>query len=227
MLCCRYTRWLFFSSKWVKLRVFCYQRCRRLLFVSRRSFHLTIALFHLFLVHTTLVDDSNPETQTFEELCRAHIQKFAKGAEKYAAETQLSLRVGDWQERLSPLLQEEEQRPEFDIHAYGRTVIDSMEQEIRRHPPKSIDDTQDTSENNTVDFQKVTRHCQQYEVCRMFLASLSLSNSGNVELMAERDDQCTSLQLALVRHDIERPMETYFAPSAVEASASTSLTTAS
>jgi chromatin segregation and condensation protein Rec8/ScpA/Scc1 (kleisin family) len=115
------------------------------------------------------------------------------------------------------LLLEEEQRPEFDIHAYGRNVINSMEQEIRRHNPKSIDDKQDASEN-IVDFRQVTRHCHQYEVCRMFLASLSLSNSGNVELTAENDDKCTSLQLALVRHDIERPMETYLAPSAVETS---------
>jgi condensin-2 complex subunit H2 len=219
LLCILWTRWLFYLIQVGKtpgvvlpsMGFECSNHC----------------LSHFFLVHA-LADDSNPETQTFEELCRAHIQKFARGAEKYAAETQLSLRVGHWQERLSPLLQEEEQRPEFDIHAYGRTVIDSMEQEIRRHHPKSIDDTgiQDATENNTVDFQKVTRHCQQYEVCRMFLASLSLSNSGNVELVAERDDQCTSLQLSLVRKDIERPMETYFAPSAVEASASSLTTTA-
>jgi chromatin segregation and condensation protein Rec8/ScpA/Scc1 (kleisin family) len=126
------------------------------------------------------------------------------------------------------LLLEEEQRPEFDIHAYGRTVITSMEQEIRRHSlnPKSLEDTPDaTATENKVDFHKVTRNCQQYEVCRMFLASLSLSNSGNVELVAEQDDQCTSLQLSLVHHDIERPMETYLAPSAVETSSS--LTTVS
>lgn len=174
------------------------------------------SLVQLFLP----ADDSNPETQTFEELCRAHIQKFARGAEKYAAETQLSLRVGHWQERLNPLLLEEEQRPEFDIHAYGRTVISSMEQEISRHnlnSKQSMDDTQNAPEN-TVDFRKVTRNCQQYEVCRMFLASLNLSNSGNVELAAESDDKCTSLELSLVRHDIERPMETYLAPSAVETS---------
>jgi chromatin segregation and condensation protein Rec8/ScpA/Scc1 (kleisin family) len=124
------------------------------------------------------------------------------------------------------LLLEEEQRPEFDIHAYGRTVITSMEQELRRHSlnPKSLEDTPDVSENK-VDFQKVTRNCQQYEVCRMFLASLSLSNSGNVELVAEQDERCTSLQLSLVQHDIERPMETYLAPSAVETSSS--LTTVS
>jgi hypothetical protein len=98
-----------------------------------------------------------------------------------------------------------------------------MEQEIKRHSlnSKSLEDTQDDASENKVDFRKVTRNCQQYEVCRMFLASLSLSNSGNVELLVtEQDDKCTSLQLSLVRHDIERPMETYLAPSAVETSAS-------
>jgi condensin-2 complex subunit H2 len=121
--------------------------------------------------------------------------------------------VGQWQERLNPLLQEEEERPEFDIHAYGRTVIDTMEHEIRRVNPKSIDDIQDAPEK-IVDFRQVTRYCQQYEVCRMFLASLSLSNSGNVELLADEDPECTSLRIALVSNAVERPMETYLAPSA-------------
>ena len=169
-------------------------------------------------------DDPNNNVRTFEELCRAHIQAFARGADKYAAETKLSQRVNHWQDRLAPLLEAEEQRPVFDIHAYGQQVIDKMEQEIQRMKtkPKNAaedddDDDDDSMDETTtaVDFREVTRHCPQFEVCRMFLASLSLCNSGNVGL-GGTNVKGTSLQIDLLSGDIERPMETYLAPSAAE-----------
>eukprot|EP00978_Attheya_sp_CCMP212_P037512 scaffold177553_cov49-Attheya_sp.AAC.1 len=56
-------------------------------------------------------DSINYDAQTFEALCRAHIKAFARGAEKYASETNLTRRVGKWQSRLCPILEEEEKRP--------------------------------------------------------------------------------------------------------------------
>ena len=71
-------------------------------------------------------NNSNPDAAAFEALCRAHIKAFAKGAERYKTETNLSKRVGDWQGRLRPLLEAEEVRPEFDIHRYSQHVIDKV-----------------------------------------------------------------------------------------------------
>lgn len=71
-------------------------------------------------------DNSNPDATAFERLCRAHIRAFAKGAERYKAETKLTKRVGDWQGKLAPILEEEQQRPEFDINRYSEKVIDRM-----------------------------------------------------------------------------------------------------
>ena len=155
--------------------------------------------------------DENPdgEERTFEELCRAHIEKFAKGAEKYAAETKLSLRVGKWQDRLEPILQEEEQRPAFDIHGYSRDVIDAMVKEIRR---ASIE----KGDTQVVDFREIVGDCPSHEVCRKFLACLSLTNSGNVAPISNGSPDCSSLQLELLNSQIERPMETYLAPSVAE-----------
>ena len=66
--------------------------------------------------------------RTFEELCRAHLRKFARSAESYAAETHLTRRVGAWQDGLAPLLEEQECRPEFDIHDCGRRILETVEQ---------------------------------------------------------------------------------------------------
>jgi len=169
----------------------------------------------LFFHLPTDGDASNPHS-TFEELCRAHIKAFARGAEKYAAETKLTTRVQKWQEKLIPLLEVEEQRPAFDIHAYGNIVIESMEQRIDQDRRKNLEDGDGTfkAKDPIVDFHDVTVDCESYEVCRLFLATLSLNNAGNVRFLDQEAGDNNNLQLELLSTDIERPMETYLAPSA-------------
>ena len=81
----------------------------------------------IFLLFSFFLDESNLG-KTFEELCRAHIRAFAKGAEEFAINTQLSVRVDKWQAKLAPILEEEERRSAFDIHMYSQKLIDSAEQ---------------------------------------------------------------------------------------------------
>lgn len=150
-----------------------------------------------------MVGDGDENLPSFEELCRAHLQAFRKGAEKYASETQLIKRVDQWQDKLVPVLQDEEKRPEFDILKYSQRVINTMETKVRKSKTKGVD------------FQHVTRHRSQYDVCRLFLASLSLANSGNVQ-PKQTNASGNQLELELLNGDIDQPMETYLAPSAVE-----------
>lgn len=158
-------------------------------------------------IYLHYADTSNLEAIEFEALCRAHIKAFAKGAEKYATETNLTKRVGDWQSRLAPILEEEEQRPEFNIHEYGDRVIEIVEEEI-----DSADHTKDPKRANVVSFTEVTRDCQNYEVCRLFLASLNLTSAGNLAFTSKSMD---SLDVKLLNTRVDRPMETYMAPSAI------------
>ena len=154
-----------------------------------------------------VADTSNLDAIEFEALCRAHIKAFAKGAEKYATETNLTKRVGDWQSKLAPILEEEEQRPEFNIHDYGDRVIEIMEEEI-----ESNDHSDDPKKANVVSFRDITRNCKNYEVCRLFLASLNLTSAGNVAFVS--NSSMDSLDVKLLDTQVERPMETYMAPSA-------------
>ena len=154
--------------------------------------------------------DSVVDARSFEELCRAHIAKFAKGAEKYASETQLTQRVDQWQEKLEPILAAEEQRPEFDIHEYGRTVLSSVGDVLGHDKVKGVNDSA-----KFVNFDQVTKGCPNYQVCRYFLASLCLCNTGNV-LLEQNDGSTNKLSVQLLTLDYSRPMETYQAPSATE-----------
>lgn len=163
--------------------------------------------------------DSGP---TFEDLCRAHLLAFAKDAEKYSSETQLSKRVRLWQERLEPILDDEDQRMAFDIHSYSETVISRVEKEVVRVSGDDMEEEDgkegDVKKVKAVNFQELTRHQAQYEVCRTFMAALNLSNSGNVDLYQDKGSKSIGrapLLIKLLRTDIERPMETYLAPSAM------------
>ena len=168
-----------------------------------------------------ITDTANVGGETFEELCRAHLRAFARGAEKYAAETQLSRRVGDWQSRLSPLLEEEEKRPEFDIHLYGdrimQTVMEGMEQKKTQNSDRKLSAAGQSSPTNVVDFCSVTEGQEDYEVCRLFLSSLMLCNSGNVILSHEHNGATVAtpdqLKIELLQGQVDRPMEMFLAPS--------------
>lgn len=172
--------------------------------------HVT-TIYHLL---TLSIDSINPDGDDFEALCRAHIRAFSKGAEKYATETNLHRRIGEWQDRLAPILDKEEARPEFDIHVYGERVVNKVRERIE----STSNDSKRNHTRKATNFLSVTRHSEPYEVCRLFLASLSLSNSGNLRFNAEEGVVSTpeSLQIELLESTIERPMDTFLAPSAVE-----------
>ena len=168
-------------------------------------------MFPTSYTDTAGVGPIDTEGKTFEELCRAHIQAFAKGAEAYATETHLSKRVGDWHDNLVPILEEEERRPEFDIYNYTQRVIATCQREL-----ELVDDDENdlSGDKFIIDFGTVTKECERFDVCRMFLSVLSLSNAGNIKL--HHGDFQDGLAVQLLHADIDRPMETFLAPSAMD-----------
>jgi condensin-2 complex subunit H2 len=175
--------------------------------------HLLIVTFIITfdLTNFCFLDASNMG-KTFEDLCRAHIQAFAKGAEEFAFNTHLSARVDKWQAKLIPILEEEERRSAFDIHMYSQRLIESAEEGLRRERLKRKSDGSMQAVTKSVYFETVTQHCSQGDVCRMFLASLSLANSGNLKISEGSSTFCFDL----LSHTVEHPMDSFKAPSLVE-----------
>jgi Condensin II complex subunit CAP-H2 or CNDH2, C-term len=63
-----------------------------------------------------------------------------------------------------------------------------------------------------VSFDTVTMNCTQSDVCRLFLASLSLANSGNIRV----EEGAPVYTFDLISANVKQPMETYRAPSLAE-----------
>jgi condensin-2 complex subunit H2 len=154
------------------------------------------------------------------------LQKFVRGAEKYAVSTNLSRRVAAWQDRIRPILDAEEERQAFDMREYGQFVLSTMVREIdnRQCSHNKVDAYHSEKTNRMVNFQHVARDCEPFEVCRRFLATLSLANMGNVRVVTGKN-YCNDgsfefvlpdLQLELQDTTIHIAIDTYQAPSLVE-----------
>ena len=159
------------------------------------------------------------EAMKFEQLCRQHLYKFAKSAQSYITSTTLTRRVDAWTEKLTPILEEEETREEFDIHEYGRRIVVDAKRQIQKKKVLPMNDCED-SRGNIVEFKEVTRGCSTFQVGRLFLASLMLANSGNVAIHDnvndDKNELCNdfqSLRIELLDDDLKRPMANYIAPS--------------
>lgn len=153
---------------------------------------------------------------TFEDLCRAHLRKFAKSAERYAAETQLTKRVGAWQSGLVPILEEQEQRPEFDIHSVGRKILQKVESSltVKKRTSTGEKKLEKAGQNNVVPFHAVSKDSEDYEVCRQFLSTLMLCNCGNIVMHDGNDvSSVDSLRIELINTEFKAPMDDFLAES--------------
>jgi hypothetical protein len=124
--------------------------------------------------------------QTYEDLCKAHIQNYMKDADNYAQETHLTRRVADWQSRILPLLEEQDARPEFDIKASGVKIIDKL-CDLKVKDPSQAKGDQETEMFSS--FEEIVEGKELYEICRIFLASLQLANMGNIAIKNSENDE--------------------------------------
>lgn len=105
---------------------------------------------------------------SYEEMVRKYVDSYLLEArQQYAQETELSRRVREWEERIVPVLTEEETHRPFDIHKYGEEIIDSFKG------------------NSNQDFRQLAHEKEPFEICRFFLATLQLANNYNVEIKAD------------------------------------------
>ena len=83
---------------------------------------------------------------------------------------------------MEPLLDSEARRADFDILAYAERLLHNFDANDIPRGKKSK--SADGSEGSARPFAELANSSDKFEVCRMFLATLQLTNQGNVELEA-------------------------------------------
>lgn len=101
---------------------------------------------------------------SYEDLVRQHMDAYYTSAQLYAQETSLSRRVQEWETRIKPLLEEEENRPPFDIHTSTGHVI--------QHLSRLADGSRGSAP--VLPFQELASDRPRFEVCRLFVSCLQL-----------------------------------------------------
>ncbi|GAB0175390.1 condensin-2 complex subunit H2 [Grus japonensis] len=130
----------------------------------------------------------------YEELVRRNVELFIANSQKYAQETELSQHIRRWEERMGPLLQEQEERAAFDIHSYGDAVAGRC-----------------GALGQWRSFASLVAGQPPFEVCRYMLASLQLANDYVVELAQDPglEQALDTVRLRLLTH--QRPHDRFHA----------------
>lgn len=112
--------------------------------------------------------------QSYEDLCRKHIENYLSSANAFAIETSLTKRVADWRAKLEPILSRQEEAKPFDIHSYGESVVARFRVPDKEQPVSTFGDLVEEEEGTS-------------EICRLFAATLQLANHGNVQIIPEHE----------------------------------------
>ena len=161
-------------------------------------------------------EPDHAEVETYEDMCRHQIvrpppsslvffaplshslilshkqENYLAQAQKYDQhlETSLSKRVREWEDKIKPLLSEQDSRPYFNVRQTGQEVIDTFQEKgVKQKGALTLK-------------QVVGPGAQVYEVIRIFMASLHLANSGNVDIKTQGVDMSLVLKSTHI-HELE------------------------
>ena len=107
-------------------------------------------------------------------------------------QSNLAVRVREWQDKLDPLLKDQQSRSAFDIHSYEKQVIGIVSESGKLVQDEDGTQARLCSFSEAVALKPQVPPCagvpyfsayvrvSQYEICRCFLAALQLAADGNV-----------------------------------------------
>ena len=149
-----------------------------------------------------LLSDDNVQL-SYEDLVKQHVDKFTLSAKEHFKISKLRERVLAWESIINPILEQEEDVAPYDVYKYSSTIISRLS----------------TCKNSEAHFTQLVAGESRGEICRLFLTSLMLTNSGNIELTAlDKDSNCKLVKTQLFSEVLER----YVAPSVDEPAAGSS-----
>eukprot|EP00741_Cyanophora_paradoxa_P012454 tig00020610_g12033.t1 len=120
--------------------------------------------------------EGGPAHESFEDRCRAHVERYLREARGYAEETALAARVAEWQRRLAPALAAEEERGPFDIH---ETSDGLLAEHARLRGLAAAAPDAACAAAAPLRFGELVAGRPRHAICRAFLALLMLANTGN------------------------------------------------
>ena len=123
-------------------------------------------------------------------------ENFMRGVEQFTRETKLVKRVNEWENRIVPILEEQDKHEEFDLHKNRDEIIDELKEK------KEID----------VPVAELASERQSYEVSRMFVSLLQMvllgrefhlqANDGNIKIAS--GGLCNDMKVKLLNENVHK-----------------------
>ena len=125
---------------------------------------------------------------SYEDMVKEHVMKYTSEARNHFHVSELRGRVLEWENKITPILDEEAKNSEFNVCDYSNKLLDKL-----ALCPKE-----------TTQFKNLVSGEKKGEVSRLFLTSLMLSNSGNIQLKGDDDGaECKLLSRKLFSDVLE------------------------
>ncbi|CAL1413200.1 unnamed protein product [Linum trigynum] len=114
-------------------------------------------------------EQGEPSSQaSLEDLCRSHLDALLANIAESEKQTELAARVSSWKQKIEHNLEVQDSRPPFDIHVYGKRILDKLSLESETETIKS--------------FADIVTGQEGHDVARSFSAMLQLVNDGDIDL---------------------------------------------
>jgi len=129
------------------------------------------------------------EEEAYEDMVARRVAEYVAQGRQHLLSSALTQRVSAWHNMIGPKLEAVEQRKNFDIHEYGSKIL-------RELPERETEG----GEGVFKPFTNIVGGLKREEVCRFFLSSLMLANTGNVEIskgeILNPDEDCVLERLS-------------------------------
>nr|XP_033470371.1 condensin-2 complex subunit H2 [Epinephelus lanceolatus] len=109
--------------------------------------------------------DAERDELSYEDLVKLRVEQLVVNSQSYTQETALSRRVKEWEDKIRPVLAQQEERPVFDIHDYGDRIVGALNSVGQRRS-----------------FASIVAGLDNVEASKYLLASLQLANDHTVEV---------------------------------------------
>jgi len=155
------------------------------------------------------VDAIAAQTRDYDAMVRAKLEEALEGSGAGTADNfpDIYKTVKKWQDTLEPLLIEQNQRPPFDLGKYTLSILDQLKSDDR----------------SFLKFEDLVAGKHQWDISRVFLSALILTNNGNIDILDDRRDNRQQFDLRLIdaerslAYAVESSATLEFAPSSLPA----------
>ncbi|KYQ94394.1 hypothetical protein DLAC_04692 [Tieghemostelium lacteum] len=127
------------------------------------------------------------ETTSYEAMVEFYVKDYMQSAEQYIKESAIMQRINEWNRKITPILEDRKNKPEFNMKSYSKSVLKNMKTVATniKENPNADDKDLKINRSAVLKFSDMIKNQPSYEICRQFTSCLQLINYGNIQIVKD------------------------------------------